>query len=75
MDCISTFLRSGVKGERTINLLEEEGDVVVVKGEASAQHHVEDDTAAPDINLGTCVEPENEHGSAPSPSSPAVRDD
>jgi len=41
----------------TVDLLEEERDVIVVERQPSTEHHVEDHSARPNVNLGTSVEP------------------
>jgi hypothetical protein len=38
-----------------VDLLKELGDVLVVKGQAAAEHDVKDDAARPDVDLWTCV--------------------
>lgn len=40
---------------RTVDLLEEHRDVVVVEGQSAAEHDVEDDAARPDVDLGSRV--------------------
>ena len=40
------------RGAVTLDLLEEVGNVLVVKGEGAAQQRIEDDAAAPHVHLG-----------------------
>lgn len=42
--------------------------MIVVERQPSAEHHVEDNTARPDVNLGSGVEPVNMNTSSASPS-------
>lgn len=40
----------------TVDLLEQQRNVIVVEGEASAEHNVENDTTTPDIDFWSGVE-------------------
>jgi hypothetical protein len=45
------------KARRTVDLVEEGRDVLVIEGKTTAKHDIEDDTATPDVDLGSSVEP------------------
>mmetsp|Transcript_8808 Transcript_8808/g.28374 ORF Transcript_8808/g.28374 Transcript_8808/m.28374 type:complete len:234 (-) Transcript_8808:396-1097(-) len=47
---------AGQSEDATLDLLEQVGDVLVVKGERAAEQGVKDDPARPDVHLGTRVE-------------------
>lgn len=50
-------VRRVVREGLTVDLLEEHRDVVVVERQPPAEHHVEDDSARPDVDLGASVQP------------------
>ncbi len=40
----------------TSNLFEEDGNILIVKGEFACQHDVQDDPTAPYIHLGSSIQ-------------------
>lgn len=53
---LEPVFRGWAERERTVDLFEQEGYVVVVKGQPTAEHDVQDDAAGPDVDLGSCVQ-------------------
>lgn len=49
---------SEMKRTRTVDLFEQERNMVVVKRQPSAEHDVKDHTARPDVDFGSCIESE-----------------
>jgi len=39
-----------------IDLLEEEWNIVVIKRESPTEHHIENDTTAPYVDLWSCIQ-------------------
>mmetsp|Transcript_38973 Transcript_38973/g.85673 ORF Transcript_38973/g.85673 Transcript_38973/m.85673 type:complete len:289 (+) Transcript_38973:294-1160(+) len=52
---------AGQREDAALDLLEEVGDVLVVKGERAAEQRVEDHATRPDVNLGARVELAGNH--------------
>lgn len=42
------------------DLLEERRHVLIIEREGATEKGIQDDTTAPDIDLGTCIQPEKE---------------